>query len=417
MFRAAAPVSFKAQHIMGYKPKAPGEKIRLGFMSYYFRDHSVSKMIAGLFKHLEKSKFSITIFHAGFIDDTTRLLERLSAGKLVHIQRWDLQRMQRVIAGERLDVLVFAEIGMDPHAYSLAHGRLAPVQLAMHGHACTSGVDSLDYYVSYEGFSEPDAQEHYSERLIVLPGLTPLTLWYGISPLPIDPAARTPQGRAAFRRRFGVPLNATVYACLQTIYKVDPRMDQVIVRILDADPAAAVVLKELPMTDQVGRLTRTRMRQTLTEAHLARVVFLPPMIDKDYANAYGAMDVLLDSFPFGGHTTTMDALSSGCPVVTLPTVLMSGRCSQGLLRAVGLDELVAADLDDYIRIALRLGTDPAYRAGLSRRVDAGLPALTGDGRSVAAWGVALEALATGNRTALQAWLAPPRQPIRLDAAD
>ena len=194
-------------------------------------------------------------------------------------------------------------------------------------------------------------------------------------------------------------------------------MDQVIVRILDADPAAAAVLKELPMTDQVGRLTRTRMRQTLTEAHLARVVFLPPMIDKDYANAYGAMDVLLDSFPFGGHTTTMDALSSGCPVVTLPTDLMSGRCSQGLLRAVGLDELVAADLDDYIRIALRLGTDPAYRAGLSRRVDAGLPALTGDGRSVAAWGVALEALATGNRTALRAWLAPPRQPIRLDAAD
>ena len=60
MFRAAAPVSFKAQHIMGYKPKAPGEKIRLGFMSYYFRDHSVSKMIAGLFKHLDKSTPSST---------------------------------------------------------------------------------------------------------------------------------------------------------------------------------------------------------------------------------------------------------------------------------------------------------------------------------------------------------------------
>jgi len=82
------------------------------------------------------------------------------------------------------------------------------------------------------------------------------------------------------------------------------------------------------MTDQVGKLVIKRMKKTLTEEHFQRIVFLPPLTDQDYTIMYGAVDVVLDSFPFGGHTSTMDALSIGRPVVTLPTEFMSGRCTQ-----------------------------------------------------------------------------------------
>ena len=155
VFRMACQTCvFRAPHTLDHKPKAAGAKVRVGFVSYYFREHSVSKMSLGLFKALDQESFYTVLFQFGFKDKTTdRLAEHMS--KFHHSETWTLAQAQQMIAAEELDVLVFAEIGMDPHAYALAFGRYAPIQIAMHGHAQTSGISSLDYYVSYEGFSEP----------------------------------------------------------------------------------------------------------------------------------------------------------------------------------------------------------------------------------------------------------------------
>ncbi|KAJ1478073.1 glycosyl transferase family 41-domain-containing protein [Baffinella frigidus] len=219
---------------------------------------------------------------------------------------------------------------------------------------------------------------HYSEKLLILDGLTPLTRWYDLTNFDISPVLKTKQGRVAFRKRFKIPAEVTVYACLQTIYKLSPRMDNVTREILTRDPDAVVLFKELPMTDQVGKQVKARLRQTLSgpllrRVHfmspwqlatrdLRRVHFLPPLSDSDYRDTFAIVDVILDSYPFGGHTSTMDAFSAGCPVVTLPTDFLSGRCTQGFLREMGLGELVATDLDDYIEKALWVGMDLAYRA-------------------------------------------------------
>lgn len=126
---------------------------------------------------------------------------------------------------------------------------------------------------------------------------------------------------------------------------------------------------------------------------MRRIVFLPPLADGDYLSMYGAVDVVLDSFPFGGHTSTMDAFSAGAkPVVTLPTKLMSGRCTQGFYHHMGITELVADSIEEYLAIALRLGQDKEFRAAMSRRIADKLPSLIGDETSVKAWGSMLTAL-------------------------
>ena len=157
---------------------------QVGFISYYFREHSVLKMIAGLLREIDKSRFEVVLFNMGNIDSKTSILESY-ASRHVPMANLGFEAMKKKLSEEKLDVAVYPEIGMDPHSYALALGRQAPVQIAMHGHASTTGISTLDYFVTYEGFSEPDAQAHYSEALIQLPGQTPLTLYYDIVPFKV----------------------------------------------------------------------------------------------------------------------------------------------------------------------------------------------------------------------------------------
>jgi predicted O-linked N-acetylglucosamine transferase (SPINDLY family) len=148
---------------------------------------------------------------------------------------------------------------------------------------------------------------------------------------------------------------------------------------------------------QVGKLVIKRMKKTLSPQDFSRLVFLPPLSDDDYLYMYGAVDVVLDSFPFGGHTSSMDAFSAGGnPVVTLPTKLMSGRCTQGFYKHMGIQDLVANDLDEYVGIALRLGQDEAYREETRRKIRERLPSLVRDTTSARAWGDMLVTLVRGS---------------------
>ena len=118
-------------------------------------------MTLGLFRGLDPSRFHTVLYQFGYKDHITEQLAS-HMSKLVMLEHMDLARTQRLIADEALDVLVFAEIGMDPHSYAVAFGRHAPVQIAMHGHAQTTGIQSIDYYVSYAGFSEPERASEQS---------------------------------------------------------------------------------------------------------------------------------------------------------------------------------------------------------------------------------------------------------------
>jgi len=323
--------------------------------------------------------------------------------KLVMLEKFDMQHTQRLLAEEKLDVLVFAEIGMDPHSYAMAFGRYAPIQIAMHGHAQTTGVSSLDYYVSYQGFSEPQAQSHYSEKLLVVDGHTPLPRYYDLVPYKLSQHMYTDSGRNNFKARFKIPSEATVYACLQTLFKVDPRMDQVAKRILVADEKSVLLFKELPMTDQVGKQVIARMKKTMTDAEMKRIFFMPPLNDQDYRDAYLIVDVLIDSFPFGGHTTSMDAFSAGCPIVTMPTDVMSGRCTQGFLKFMGLGELVVDTIDQLVDVSLKIGMDTTYRDQLSTSIKQKLPLLIKDETSTREWERLLLAAGREGATGLTKW--------------
>jgi tetratricopeptide (TPR) repeat protein len=165
--RAMPAADSKAAFLSTYRAPVlkAGQKIKVGFVSFYLRQHSVIKMCAGLIKYLDKTKFDITLFQTGHTDKYTEKLLDFGA-QLVHMPSWELKKLISALDDAKMDILIFTDIGMDPFSYSLAIGRHAPTQLAMHGHAATTGLSSIDYYISYEGFSEPKVHEHFSEQVV-----------------------------------------------------------------------------------------------------------------------------------------------------------------------------------------------------------------------------------------------------------
>jgi CRISPR-associated protein Csy1 len=201
-----------------------------------------------------------------------------------------------------------------------------------------------------------EAASHYTERLVLLPGIGTR---YAKPPVPPDAA----------RARFGLPETAILFLCPQSHYKIHPENDALFARVLAAVPASRLVLFE----GRHPRLTETyltRLSAALASAGVARdrLIVLRTCPHDDYMRINAVCDAMLDTLRWSGGNTSLDALAAGLPIVTLPGRFMRGRQSAGMLRLIGCDELVAPDWDDYLRIAARLADDRGWRDALSARI-------------------------------------------------
>jgi protein O-GlcNAc transferase len=355
-------------------------RIRVGFLSSFFCHHTIGKLTRGLITRLSRADFHVTLFSVGnHTDDIARELAA-SADRYCLVSR-DLARARQQILANPVDMLVFTDIGMDQTTYSLAFSRLAPVQCTTWGHSDTTGVETIDYFVSSDLMETPDADAHYSEKLVRLPGPT---LYFYRSELP---------SRRADRAAFGLPQAARLYACPQSIYKFHPDFDQTLAAILRRDEQGQLVCLRWAYP-QADELLRRRLARVMPDV-MDRVVFLPRLQQDEYLNLLNIVDVLLDPFPYGGCTSTLEAFSFGVPVVTLPTGLLRGRFTQAFYRRLGVESCIARDAADYVEIALRLGMDKDFREGIRKQILAGQPRLFEDDSAVRDWELFLHAAVAG----------------------
>jgi protein O-GlcNAc transferase len=340
-------------------PPAPGEPIRVGIISAYFFNHSNWKIpIKGWMSTLDKSRFQLFAYHVGtFADDETAIAKarahRYVEGPML------LERWAETIRADRLHVLLIPGIGMDPVTERLAGMRLAPVQATSWGHPDTSGLPTVDDYLSSDLMEPPDADAHYTERLVRLPNLS---IWY-------DPPA--PPLQALTRAELGVPEDAVIYWCCQSLYKYLPRFDGVFARIAAAVPNARFLFIEYPHGPRVNKIFRERLAAAFAKAGLdyeRYCQFLPSMPLARFIAVCRLADVFLDSLGWSGCNSTLEALSQDLPVVTMAGEFMRGRHSTAILAMLGLDELVAPGPDAFVDLAVGLGRDPARRRALAAHI-------------------------------------------------
>lgn len=325
--------------------RGPQAKIRIGFISKHFRNHSIGKTSKGLMAMLDRSRFEVSALFLSPLkdDETARFIRGNSDRSAVLPAR--LAEARQAIADLELDILFYQDIGMEPFTYFLAFSRLAPVQCVSFGHPETTGIGNMDAFISSALFEAPGAQDHYSERLELLPDAGTLAYYY--RPQPAGPA----RGRADF----GLPADAHLYICPQTLFKLHPDFDGMLAQILDADPLARLLLLEAREPNW-GMLMRRRLTASLGGG-MDRVDFLAHQTPEDFIRLIGACDVMLDTPHFNGMNTSLEAFSTGTPVVTLPMQFQRSRHTHAMYRRMGLEDCIARDAADYVSIALRLGTD------------------------------------------------------------
>ncbi|RQM24810.1 hypothetical protein B5M09_010768 [Aphanomyces astaci] len=161
----------------------------------------------------------------------------------------------------------------------------------------------------------------------------------------------------------------TIYMCPQSVYKLVPQFDRVLFEILRQDPQGHVVLLEARYP-QWTRQLRTRLQQTINSTEMwNRVHFRPRVGGSDaFLKLLSVADVVLHPFPFGGSKTSADALLLGLPLVAMKTPLLRSRMAYSFYLHMDMLDCVASTEDEYIAIALRLGTDAVYRSDTARRI-------------------------------------------------
>jgi len=323
--------------------QAPRGRIRLGIVSGQVRRHHPvwEVVLRGLIAHVDRRRFEIFLYHTGSIADEETL--------------WAKSRVDRFLQGpkstkgwldevrqDRPDVMFYPEVGMDPATCALAALRLAPLQIAGWGHPVTTGLPSMDLFLSGELLEGVHAEQHYREKLVRLPGTGVCT--------ELTPVQSQHWGGPDRR------LNAIRFTLCHQPIKFDPADDVLLTRIAKAVGPSEFWLASPTKLNWATHKLRDRLAAAFRAQGLdpdAHLRVLPWLSRNQFAGYLDEMDVYLDCPAFSGYTTAWQAIHRGIPIVTLEGEYLRQRLAAGLLRQIGITDEIASSRDRYVEIAVR----------------------------------------------------------------
>ncbi len=329
--------------------RQPDRRLRIGYLSSDFRDHPVGRNLEPLLLHRDRGRFEVFVYSE----------ERQSDGMTGHLRAltdvWRTTTGQKdedvatQIRADGVDILVALASHLDDNRPLVCRFRPAPIQVSFHD-VTTSGLDSVDYLIADRVVCPAGGGERFTERVIRLPSI------YAHQPIADAPDIDEPPCRSAGFVTFG---------CLNNPSKLNGSTLGLWGRVMQAVPRSRLRLKfrrwfESP--DLQMRIIRA----------LSAVGVAPERLDfsgadqqmTEHLETYNHIDIALDTFPFAGSTTTFEALWMGVPVVTLMGHNMMSRWSGSILKAVGLEQLVAETPDRFVATAAALAGDPDRLADL-----------------------------------------------------
>jgi predicted O-linked N-acetylglucosamine transferase (SPINDLY family) len=367
--KACPSLIYESKHCRSLAAGNTNHRIRVGFISKYFRGHSIGKTSCGVIKQLDRQKFEVVVIFVGPPGDQTAHAIAEAADKVLVLQN-DLANARRLVGEMQLDILFYQDIGMDPFTYFLAFSRLAPVQCASFGHPVTTGIRNIDYYISTDLWEPDGADAHYSEVLVRLKNVASVAYYYR----PVFPAYHRS------RSYFGLPENSHLYICPQTLFKFHPDFDEIMAGVLRQDADGVVVLIE-GRHKTWGRILRRRFESAIPDvAH--RIRFVARQNGAEYLNLLRVSDVMLDTMHFCGFNTSLEGFSAGLPVVTMPGSYMRSRHTAAFYRKMNYLECIAENLEQYIELAIRLGKDDQYREKVVSEIENRLHVLWEEGEVI-----------------------------------
>jgi predicted O-linked N-acetylglucosamine transferase (SPINDLY family) len=339
--------------------RSPGRRLRIGYVSPDFREHSVAYFLENLLAHHDSAAVEIFCYANVFSPDA--VTARLKQLPVVWRDTLPLEddQLEQMIRQDRIDILVDLAGHTSGNRVLVFARKPAPVQVTYLGYPDTTGLTAMDYRLT-DAIADPPGQNDNlnSEKLI---RLARTFLCY--RPLDSSPPVGLVAALAAGQVTFG---------SFNTLQKINPPLVRLWSQILHQVPGSRILLKNNGYTSQ-GAQQNTRQLfadHGITSDRITLAARVPAKAD--HLALYGRIDVALDTFPYHGTTTTCEAMWMGVPVITLAGAMHMSRVGASLLHAVGLDDLVATTPDQYVQLAVNLAQDinrlVELRAGLRARM-------------------------------------------------
>jgi protein O-GlcNAc transferase len=338
------PARFEPFH----NDRDPERRLRIGYVSGDFCFHPVSLFLVPVFDKRDRSNYEVYCYSTGDIrDDLTRQapgwvevwrdVASLSDGELAD-----------VINADGIDILVDLSGHSGRSRLDVFAQQPAPVQATWLGYLNTTGTIRIHYRIT-DGNSDPPGltEQLHTERLVRLPD----SQWCYRPFITIDGVDAPPAARNGF----------VTFGSFNDVPKISASTLELWARLLAQLPSSRLVV-----VGAAGGHTETQITRKLESAGIdaQRLELLPRLALDEYYRCFNRVDIALDTTPYSGGTTTLDALWMGVPVVTVPGARSASRSAGSILATVGLDEWIGRTPDDYVRIAVEFSRDAATLAGL-----------------------------------------------------
>jgi predicted O-linked N-acetylglucosamine transferase (SPINDLY family) len=328
--------------------KADKKTLKIGYICHCFYEHSVGWLARWLIRHHDRDRFEVHLFFLNYqeMNDSVQH-EYLQLADYAHTLGANRIEIADCIANNNIDIL----IDLDSITLDVTCGVMslkpAPIQVTWLGWDA-SGISTIDYFIADPYVLPEAAQEYYTEKIWRLP-----ETYIAVDGFEVGvPTLR--------RDQLGIPADAVVYLSAQRGYKRHRDTAQLQLKILKAVPNSYFLIKGLADQDAVKAFFIQLAEAAGVECD--RLIFLLDVPSETIHRANLAIaDIVLDTFPYNGATTTLETLWMGIPLVTRVGQQFAARNSYTMLKNVGVEEGIAWTDEEYIEWGVRLGTDAALR--------------------------------------------------------
>ena len=324
------------------------EKIKIGFISEFFSNHTIGKLFKGLIFNLDKNKFDTIVFHSKKDDHSPIFQEFVRAEIESKIKNIILpksfQKKIENIKKENLDIVFFPDIGMSTEFYYLSFIRFAKIQITSWGHPVTTSNSSIDYFLTSKLLETSDAEKRFSEKLL----LSKYLPMYFYKPKISNVLADTELAQQ------------NKYFCSQNLIKLHPHFDQILEKIIKKDKNANILL--IKDNDEIMSQNLIKRFQKNSSLNSDKIKFLEKMNVEKYINLCGSSSVLLDTIYFGAGNSFHESMFYGTPTVTMPTENLKSRIVLGAYKQMQIENPPVVDsIEDYVDCAVELANNEKKR--------------------------------------------------------
>lgn len=351
--RHAQPLT--AQASPAPNERSPERRLRIGYVSPDFKSHPLSLFAIPLLENHDHGQFEIFCYSSVDQPSSETARTRACADVWREVAELDDAALADLIRRDRIDILLDLTMHMVGRRLLAFARRPAPIQITWLAYPGTTGLEAMNYRLSDPFLDPPDqGNEAYTEETLRLPDsfwcYDPLTDGPELGPLP------------------ALANGYVTFGCMNHFRKINDGVLRLWARVLGAVPRSRLML----LAPEAN--VRTRIRSLFEDAGIApgRIEFIGRSARPEYLSRYRELDICLDTFPYNGHTTSLDALWMGVPTITLVGETVVGRAGLCQAMNVGLPELVATTHDGYVQAASSLAGNLEHLSALRQTLRARL---------------------------------------------